>query len=257
MKTISIINLKGGVGKTITAINLAYNFAALRNQRVLLVDNDKQGNTSRFFGMYDESKPSISELLTDPGAEAREIVQNTAYSGLDVLPANMGLVAANMRVLQDTSDWSQVKRLNNALHMVQASYDYCFVDCAPDINMSTINALVASDYVLIPVKMDKFAFDGLDVILGQIEYARQHNINLMLLGCFVTAYYKSAENESRELTFRKHEEYQLLDTHIRRTQKVDESTYAGKPLTLFSRRCGAAQDYIKLAEEVADSILPF
>ena len=160
MKTISIINLKGGVAKTISAVNIAHILAVIHNKRVLLVDNDKQGNASKMFNLHSYDEPSVAEVLTDRSASLEAIITPTQYKNLDLIPANMNLLRANLQILLDSSRPQQT-RFRTAFKAILSDYDYCIIDNAPDINISTINALVASDDVMIPIKIDKFAFDGL------------------------------------------------------------------------------------------------
>ena len=173
MKTICIINLKGGVAKTISAANIAHIIATVHGKRVLLIDCDKQGNISKMFGIHGYNAPTIAELLTDRDASIHEIISPSKYPNLDIITANMTLLRANMQILLDTTRPQQT-RLRTALAIgeIEHVYDYCVIDCAPDLNMSTINALVACDDVLIPIKIDKFAFDGLAELIEQINNTR-------------------------------------------------------------------------------------
>ena len=146
MKTISIINLKGGVAKTLTADSMAHVLATLHNKRVLLVDNDKQGNTSKAFGVHSYDDKSISDVLTARRLDPREVIKKTRFENIDVMPANMTLIRANMEVLMDSTRPQQT-RLRSALNAIAEEnfYDFCIIDNAPDINISTINALVERD----------------------------------------------------------------------------------------------------------------
>ena len=166
MRTISIINLKGGVGKTVTSINMAYELMQ-RDSRVLLIDCDKQGNTSKFMKCHNYDKKSLSDVLLGT-ADIMEVSVRTRFALIDVVPANMSLLKADRQVLLDTTK-PQQSRIREALEQIQNKYTYCIIDCAPDINISVINALVASDDVMIPVTIDKFAFDGIREILEQIH----------------------------------------------------------------------------------------
>lgn len=150
MKTISIINLKGGVAKTLTADNMAHILAEFHNKRVLLVDNDKQGNTSKAFGVHSYDDKSLSDIMTTRRIDPWEVIKKTRFANIDVLPANMTLIRANMEVMMDSTRPQQT-RLRDALNVIATEncYDYCIIDNAPDINISTINALVASDDVII------------------------------------------------------------------------------------------------------------
>ncbi|WII39169.1 ParA family protein [Paenibacillus thiaminolyticus] len=249
MKTISVINLKGGVAKTISAVNIAHILAVVHKKQVLLVDNDKQGNASKMFGLHSYSSPGIAEVMTERSPNLDEIIAHTAYPNLDVLPANMNLLRANLQVLLDTSRPQQT-RLRSALKQVANQYAYCIIDNAPDINISVINALVASDDVLIPVKIDKFAFDGLAELKEQIDNTREElNPGIHLKGCFVTSYQRNEVNKQGEEWLHNQKDFPLFRTHIRKTEKVDESTFAAVPIIEYSRRCGAAMDYIALVAE--------
>lgn len=249
MKTISVINLKGGVAKTISAVNIAHILAVVHGKRVLLVDNDKQGNASKMFGLHSYEHPSMAEVMTDRNVNLHEIIAHTAYENLHVIPANMNLLRANLQVLLDSSRPQQT-RLRTALKNVSDQYDYCIIDNAPDINISTINALVASDDVLIPVKIDKFAFDGLAELKEQIDNTREElNPNINLKGCFVTSYQRNEVNKQGEEWIQSQSDFPVFQTHIRKTEKVDESTFATTPIIEYSRRCGAAMDYISLVDE--------
>ncbi|MCY7485786.1 ParA family protein [Paenibacillus alvei] len=249
MQTISVINLKGGVAKTISSVNIAHILATVHNKRVLLVDNDKQGNASKMFGLHSYSSASIADVMTERNPDMNDIIAPTPYVGLDVLPANMNLLRANMQVLLDTTRTQQT-RLRNALNQVADRYDYCVIDNAPDINISVINALVASDDVIIPVKIDKFAFDGLTELIEQIENTREElNPKITLRGCFVTSYQRNEVNKQGEEWMKSQTYFPVFDTHIRKTEKVDESTFVAMPIIEYSRRCGAAMDYLKLVSE--------
>ena len=254
MKTISIINLKGGVAKTISAANIAHILATVHGKRVLLIDNDKQGNISKMFGLHGYDNPTIADLLTQRAANMHEIIAPSQYPTLDIITANMTLLKANLQVMLDTSRPQQT-RLKTALKAVEGDYDYCIIDCAPDLNISTINALVASDDVLIPIKIDKFAFDGLAELKEQIDNTREDlNQALVLRGCFVTSYQNNDVNRQGEAWLREQPDYPLFNTHIRRTEKVDESTFARTPIVEYSRRCGAARDYLALVSEYLEIV---
>ncbi|MGE7091653.1 ParA family protein [Lysinibacillus sp. NPDC048646] len=247
MKTISIINLKGGVAKTVSAINIAYTLVALHGKRVLLIDNDKQGNTSKFFGLYDPESDGLSELLTDKKMDVDNVIQQTAYEGLDIITANMNLLRANKEILMDVS-LPQQTRLRKKLEKVKEQYDYCIIDNAPDINMTVVNALVASDDVLVPIKVDQFSFDGLKQIIEQIDDVSEFNSDIRFAGCFITMYQRSSVNQQgAELL--EQQGYPMFATRIRKTVKVDEMTFTGKPLLEYAKRSTACVDYVALVYE--------
>ena len=253
MTVITFINLKGGVAKTISSTNFAYILNAVHGKRVLLIDNDKQGNTSKFFGLHSYDHKSLADLLTVRGLGIRDVIRNTEYSGLDVIPANMNLLRADKEILMDSSRPQQT-RLVKALKDIEGDYDYVIIDNAPDLNMSVMNALVAADEVMIPIKVDKFAFDGLEILQEQIEDIKEFNPNIRIAGCFVTMFQKNDVNLQGEEYLKSNLGLNVFDTVVRRTEKrVDESTFAGTPLQIYSPRSGAARDYKALVAEYLES----
>jgi len=248
MKTISVINLKGGVGKTITAINFAYILAEKHGRRVLLVDNDKQGNSSKFFNLHSYDAPSIADVLTIKGYQITDAIQNTQYEGLDILPANMNLLTANKQILMDMS-WMQQTRLKNALEQVAGEYDYCIIDNAPDLNMSVINALVACDDVIIPIKVDRFAFDGLAQLIEQINDMKDHNPGIRVAGCIITMYDRTCVNVQGEKQLKGLEWVPVFLTVIRKTTTVDQTTFEGRRLLDYAPDSTATIDYIAVVDE--------
>lgn len=249
MKTISVINLKGGVAKTISSANIAHILSEVHGFRVLLIDNDKQGNVSKLFSRHSYEHKGTETIMTQRNIDIAEVIQTTQYEKLDIIAANMNLLKANLEVLLDQSRPQQT-RFKKVLESLESDYDFCIIDNAPDINISTINALVASTDVLIPIKVDDFAFDGLSELKEQIENTKEDlNPSLTFKGCFVTQYVKNDVNLQGEEWLNSQKEYPMFKTHIRRTDKVDESTFAKMPILEYSKRCGAAKDYLELVEE--------
>lgn len=248
MRVLNICNLKGGVGKTITSVNLAYVIAHVHKMRVLVIDNDKQGNTSKFFGVHSYDHPSVADLMT--GAKtAKEVIRESIHAGIDCIPANMTLLSANKAVLMDTMHPQQT-RLKTAIAAVAEEYDYCIIDNAPDENMSVINALAAGDDVIIPVKVDQFTFDGVDEMIQCVRQVRDNfNARLTFRGCVITSYRGNEVNMQGAAYLKQMEKYRLMQTHISWTAKVDESTFAKRPIMVHSPRCWAARDYKRLAHE--------
>ena len=253
MKVICVINLKGGVAKTISAINIAHTLAETHKKRVLLIDGDKQGNTSKFFGMHSYDAYSLSDVLTVKGFDIRAAINKTQYERLDVLPANMTLLRADKEILLDVARPQQT-RLTKALRGTTdpgfwASYDFAVIDCAPDLNMTVINALVAADDVIIPIKIDKFAFDGLDQLLEQIEETREFNPNIRIAGGLITMYSRNNVNLQGEQHLAESAGLPMFKTVIRKTVKVDETTFAGVPLAEYAPNSTATRDYDALVAE--------
>ncbi|GMB00418.1 ParA family protein [Pelosinus sp. IPA-1] len=248
MKNVSILNLKGGVAKTITAINMAHILAIIHGKRVLLIDNDKQGNSSKFFNLHNYEMPGIAELLTVRNTKIREVIQHTQYANLDLISANMNLVNANLQIIMDVSRQQQTI-LKKALQQIESEYDYCIIDNAPDINISVINSLVAANEVIVPIKIDQFSFDGLKELTEQFEAIKELNPTLNFKGCLVTQFTKNDVNVQGEDHLNNQANYPIFATHIRRTEKVDESTFSRQPIIEYSQRCGAAKDYMNFVKE--------
>lgn len=249
MKTLSIINLKGGVAKTTSSVNMAHILAAVHGYRVLLVDNDKQGNASKILNRHGYDKPGVAQVMTDRKIEPSEVIQNTEIENLDIIAANMNLLTANIEVMLDQSRPQQI-RFKKFFERIYDQYDYCIIDNAPDINISTINALVASQDVMVPITIDDFAIDGLEELKEQIDNTREDlNPDLVFRGCFITQYDRTNEADIQGEAFLKTLDYPLFQTHIRRTPKMKPSTFARMPILEYSPTCGASIDYKKLVEE--------
>lgn len=249
MRILSIINLKGGVAKTISAINIAYILAAVEGYKVLLLDNDKQGNASKILNLYNYNHKGVPEIMTERNPITKDIIQKTDYPNLDMITTNMSLLKANLEVTMDIQR-PQQGRIKKALNQVSDKYDYCIIDNAPDINISTINSMVASDDIMIPLTIDDFAIDGLKELKEQIDNIKEdENPDLRLCGCFVTQYDRLSEVDDQGKEYIKKLGYPLFKTHIRRTQKMKPSTFARKPIVLYSPRCAASKDYKDLVKE--------
>ena len=227
MKVLSIINLKGGVAKTISSVNMAHILAAVKGFKVLLIDNDKQGNASKIMNRHSYDHKGTAEVMTQRGIDPAEVIQHTDFEGLDIITANMNLLTANLEVMLDQSRPQQTR-----------------------FNISTINALVASDDVMVPITIDDFAIDGLAELKEQIDNTREDlNPQLRFCGCFVTQYDRTNEADTQGEEFLKTLEYPVFDTHIRKTPKMKPSTFERLPIILYSPRCGASADYKALVEE--------
>ena len=243
MKVISILNLKGGVAKTFTASNMAYELYR-RGYKVLLLDNDKQGNLSKAYGKYDKNTTSpVAELLR--GKPVENMIQHTAYEGIDIITANMSIMSA-VQFLSNDAD-NQLFRYRKIFDM-ENDYDYCIIDNPPDIGLNVVNALMISNEVIVPVKIDEWALEGLEVLDEQIKVVKHFNPDIKFGGMLVTVYQKS-DGEAAGLDWLKRiKEYKVLGK-IRYSKKVAESTFLFKPIYEYSPCCGAAQDYKRFVAE--------
>lgn len=251
MEKIAIINLKGGVGKSVTTINLAAEFAA-HGLGVLVVDLDKQANTTKFYNVLDYEKPSTADVLT-----CKESIASTvAFTGtkdVELIPANMRLMLANKQVLMDSTEPQQI-RLRDALDRVIGDYDIVLMDCPPDLDMGSINALCAADWVIIPVDCDEWATDGLREVLDQMDKLRMYyNPRLKLMGVLLTKYNRT--NAERQVVKDVADMgVPVMKSMIRYTVKVKEARSAHKALREYAPGGTATQDYADLAVEVLERV---
>lgn len=250
MKVLTVANLKGGVGKTVTTINTSYLLATEHARKVLLVDADQQGNCSQFFGVYGYDKPSMTDVMKRTVKQAGDVIQHTEYENLDIIPANLSLAEAEKAVLMDSTIPQQV-RLKEILRQVKDNYDYVLIDNAPSLGMCVVNALTTSDYLIIPAKIDKFTFDGIDCLLNQLATVKEYfNPQLKFMGTLITSYRRNDCNMQGVEWLRQANQYKAFNTCIRWTGKVDESTFTAEPVMVHSPRCGAARDYKAFAVEL-------
>ena len=167
---------------------------------------------------------------------------------MDMIPANMDLLDANVHLIYDEVPRQQI--LRDALGVVQDDYDFCIIDNAPDINMTTINALAASDFVVVPVNSDAYATDGIDRMMDIIDDARKFNPDIALAGCVLCKYQNNAANQQMLQFLQSYPQYCAFETKIRLTPKVDESTFYRAPVFDYSPRSAATADYREFAVEL-------
>lgn len=250
MKTISVINLKGGVGKSVSVINIAYILCVIYGLRVLIVDNDKQANITDFFGWKrDDGLARTGEILTD-SMDIRKLVASytTNTKNLFIVPSGLRLINHIQELSQDESR-PQHTRFKEQFSKIDDMFDYCIIDNPPDFNLSVINALVASDDVIVPVRADKFTFDGLEEINRQIENVRAVNENICFKGSFLTMFQKNNINKQAANWLKNHSGYPSFETAIRNCVKVNEMTFIKKALPEYAPKCTATFDYLALVEE--------
>ena len=252
MRTIAVINLKGGVAKTITSNSVAYILASQGN-RVLLVDNDKQGDASRGLNRRTQDGEGIDRIMTarHPEDWMNKLIKHTDFAGLDVLPANMRLLSANQAVMLDQTRPQQF-RIRDALECVKNQYDFCIIDNAPDINVSTINALTAADTVLVPIQCEYYALEGLNQMLKTVDLVkRKLNPSLELEGVVFTMY-DARTNLSLQVveSVKSNLNQTIYKTIIPRNVRLAEAPSHGMSINHYSSRSTGAESYRMLAAEV-------
>lgn len=253
MRTIAVVNLKGGVAKTTTVINVAAILAKDYKQRVLLVDADSQCNLTEFFVPSDEPEGStLADLLRETrdgmSGYAEEYVSETDFAGISMIPADESLMDLDLTKVETKCVEAAVLRDLLSVLEDQDSYDWCLVDCPPAFNAASTAALLAADEVIIPIKLDAFGLRGMTNMIRQITNMRKINPDLKLLGCLPTMWYRSDRTEEAEKVLR--DSGLPVFGHIRRTDKVDEMTFAQEPLLISSPRSAAGVDYRKFVQEL-------
>ncbi|MGP6220550.1 ParA family protein [Caldiplasma sukawensis] len=241
---ISVANQKGGCGKTTTVANLGSVLA--EKHRVLLIDIDPQGNLTTHFGIDKSSlKSTIYDVMLNGRLEDAIITKDN----LDIVPSTIDLAGAEVEL---NGKIGREYILDNELKRISKKYDFVLVDTPPSLGIFTLNSLVASDYVLIPVQAEFFALEGLTQLMRVIKLVNSRlSRNVKLLGMLLTMY-NSRTRSSKEVLndLRKHYPKDLLNTIIPRNVTITDSTMAGKPSVNYRKNAPAFRSYFELAKEI-------
>lgn len=247
-RVIAVANQKGGVGKTTTSVNLAAALARL-GKKILLIDLDPQGNATVAIGVDKDDLPaSVFEVLVGETKPRAAIIQ-VEQAGLDLLPANGDLTAAEVALLEEDMG---PKRLRKVLKKVRNEYDAVLIDCPPTLNMLTINALTAADGILVPVQCEYFALEGLSALMDTIETVQQQlNATLHIDGLLRTMHDRRnnlANDVSNELVT--HFGMKVLQTIIPRNVRLAEAPSYGESILDYDASSNGAIAYLALANEL-------
>lgn len=252
-KIISVINQKGGVGKTTTALNLASVLALKKNKKVLIIDLDPQGNTTSGLGL-DKQAINLSVFEVLMGQSVSEALINVdQLKNLAILAANDSLSAAEVNLVKMNNRESILKQ---SLSSIGANYDYIIIDCPPSLGLLFINALVASNYALITVQTEYYAMEGLGSLVGTIQKVQQAlNPRLSILGVLLTMYdtRTSLSEQVKDEVVKVFKDL-VFQTNIPRNIKLAEAPSYGLPIILYDKWSRGAKAYKNLSKEVIDRV---
>ncbi|MEY2815758.1 MAG: hypothetical protein RJA78_334 [Actinomycetota bacterium] len=250
-RIIALCNQKGGVGKTTTTINTAAALAEY-GRKVLLVDFDPQGALSRGLGVVNEDVKTIYDLMLDRKLKAEDVIVHTEVPGLDLIPANIQLSAAEIQLVAEPG---REKILAGVLRPVLGDYDLIMIDCQPSLGLLTVNALTAAHGVMIPVACDYFALRGLELLIqNTVELVQERlNDNLKIDGILATMF-DPRTLHSREMLNKLNEDYgdKVFRSVIKLTVKFKDSSAQGRPVTQYAPTSEAAELYRAVAREMVD-----
>ena len=246
-KIVAIVNQKGGVGKTTTAVNLVAAIGA-SGKKVLLVDIDPQGNSTSGYGINKRDVPASSYELLIGQARINEAISRTQFKGVDLVPANMNLAGAEVELIHIEHRELQLKR---ALSLIREAYDFIFIDCPPSLGLITINALVASDTVFVPIQCEYYAMEGLSQLMTTVrQVKRLYNPTLDIEGVLLTMY-DGRLNLTQQVVaeIKRYFSNKLYSTVIPRTVRLSEAPSYGMPIQYYDGRSKGSEAYNNLAKE--------
>ena len=246
--TLAVVNQKGGVGKTTTAVNLATSLAQA-GRRVLLIDCDPQGNATSGLGQKDTVEHSIYDALTGGVPLADVILKDVVVPGLDLAPATLDLAGAEMEIFQELSRETILKKI---IKPIEKNYQYIFIDGPPSLGLLTLNILTAADAVLIPIQCEYYALEGISQLMNIVERVQQHLNPKLAIGLVVLTMHDERINLSRQVVAEVREFFgeMVAKTIVPRNVRLSEAPSFGQPIALYDAKSKGAVAYAELAQEV-------
>ncbi len=247
-RILAVVNQKGGVGKTTTAVNLAASVAAAE-QRTLIVDMDPQGNASSGVGVKARGlELTVYDALIGR-AKLRDVIVPTDVPGLMIAPATQDLVAAELELVDDPERAMRLKKVL-AEALAEESFDYVFIDCPPSLGLLTVNALAAADRVLVPLQCEYYALEGLTHLMATIDRVKNGiNPTLGVQGVVLTMF-DSRNNLAHQVAEEVRRHFHVFEAVIPRNVRLSEAPSHGKPVILYDIQSKGAQGYLSLAREL-------
>ena len=258
-KIISIINQKGGVGKTTTVINLAAGLS-MKGKKILVIDLDPQGNATTGLGLSNtESSDNTIYNVLNGNKKISEVIQRTSFENLNLITSNVDLSGLEVETAGDSRRAFKLKdELTSILNDSRASYDYILIDCPPSLSLLTIMALVASDALVVPLQTEFFALEGLTQLMKTIERIKNNlNPQLSIRGILLTMYDRrnklSGEVEKEARNYFKEKVYQSI---VPRNVRLSEAPSHGVPVLIYDKSCPGSKSYFNFTEEFLNQDKP-
>ncbi len=246
MKIISFLNIKGGVAKTTSCVNVAAQLGR-EGKKVLIIDMDPQSNATKYLNVYNPKSKGTYEILNGEDVP----VQITAYDNVWLIPANINLIMSESEILSDMKRARETRMKKWIESHNDSTFDYILIDCPPSLGMLSINALVASNYVVVPLKIDMFSLDGFEYLMSSIQGIQEEfNSKLNVAGILITMDKSTKINREIKAELREELGDLVFKQTIRDNVDVTKSTFEAKPVIYLNRNANASKDYKKFVEEL-------
>ena len=250
-KVISVANQKGGVGKTTTTVNLAASLGAL-DKKILLIDSDPQANASSSLGIDIENVKYGTYQLLENNCDINVTIKKSTAQNVDIIPSHIDLVAIEIELVDVEK---REYMLQNALSPIKHKYDFILIDCAPSLGLLTLNALTASDSIIIPIQCEYFALEGLGKLLNTVKSIQKIHNNLLDIEGLLLTMYDSRLRLSNQVVeeVQSHFQNMVFKTIIQRNVRLGEAPSFGESIINYDVSSKGATNYLSLAKEILDN----